>query len=107
MNANGDSPDVSGNGQNAKAVTDAPQEETVKPPAEDARGGFGGRWGAVGMPLERSKDFKNSTRRLAARLRPEGLGVAGVLILAVSSVSLAVIAPRILGSATNVIPREF
>ena len=26
-----------------------------------------------GMPLERSKDFKNSTRRLAARLRPGGL----------------------------------
>jgi ATP-binding cassette subfamily B protein len=96
-------PDVSGNGQNPKAANDTPQEETVKPPAEDARGGFGGRWGAVGMPLERSKDFKNSTRRLAARLRPEGLGVAGVLILAVSSVSLAVIAPRILGSATNVI----
>ena len=103
MSANGDGPDVSGNGQAAKNATDTPAEETVKPPAEDARGGFGGRWGAVGMPLERSKDFKNSTRRLASRLRPEGLGVAGVLILAVSSVTLAVIAPRILGSATNVI----
>ncbi|MGZ8735118.1 MAG: ABC transporter transmembrane domain-containing protein, partial [Acidimicrobiia bacterium] len=75
----------------------------VQPSSEDARGGFGGRWGAAGLPLERSKNFKNSTRRLAARLRPEGFGVVGVLILAVASVTLLVIAPRILGSATNVI----
>ena len=33
-------------------------------PSEEARGGMGARWGAAGMPLERSKDFKNSTRRL-------------------------------------------
>ena len=31
-----------------------PDEEIVKPPPEDARGGFGGRWGSAGMPLERS-----------------------------------------------------
>ena len=75
----------------------------VQPSSEEARGGFGGRWGAAGLPLERSKNFKNSTRRLAARLRPEGFGVVGVLVLAVASVTLLVIAPRILGSATNVI----
>jgi ATP-binding cassette, subfamily B, multidrug efflux pump len=75
----------------------------VQPSSEESRGGFGGRWGAAGLPLERSKDFKNSTRRLAARLRPEGFGVVGVLILAVASVTLLVIAPKILGSATNVI----
>ncbi|HEY3722216.1 MAG TPA: ABC transporter ATP-binding protein [Acidimicrobiia bacterium] len=66
-------------------------------------GGQMGRFGAAGMPLERSKDFKNSTRRLAARLRPEALGVVLVLFLAVASVTLLVIAPKILGSATNVI----
>jgi ATP-binding cassette, subfamily B, multidrug efflux pump len=78
--------------------------ETVKPPESEARGGFGGRWGgSAGLPLERSKDFKNSSRRLAARLRPEALGVLGVLFLAVSSVTLFVLGPRILGRATNVI----
>ena len=97
-----------GNGAHADGATAATTEaaaadEYVKPPESEQRGGFGGRWGAAGMPLERSKDFKNSTRRLAARLRPEGLGVAAVLVLAVSSVSLYVIGPRILGSATNVI----
>ncbi len=81
----------------------ASADETVRPPAEDARGGFGGRWGAAGMPLDRSKDFKNSTRRLAARLRPERGGVIAVLVLALVSVTLLVLAPRILGHATNVI----
>ena len=79
------------------------EEDTVKPPEEMRGGGVQGRWGAAGMPLERSKDFKNSTRRLAARLRPEGFGVALVLILAVASVTLLVIAPKILGNATNII----
>jgi ATP-binding cassette, subfamily B, multidrug efflux pump len=78
-------------------------EEVVRPSSEEPRGGFGGRFGAAGLPLERSKDFKNSTRRLAARLQPQGLGVATVLVLAVVSVTLLVIAPKILGSATNVI----
>lgn len=73
------------------------------PSAEEARAEFGGRWGAVGMPVERSKDLKNSTRRLAARLRPEGTGVVVVLLLAVASVTLLVIAPKILGGATNII----
>ena len=79
------------------------EEAVVQPSSEEARGGFGGRFGAAGLPLERSKDFKNSTRRLAARLRPEGFGVFGVLLLAVTSVTLFVIAPKILGGATNVI----
>ena len=79
------------------------QEEKVVQPLEEKQGGFGGRWGAAGMPLERSKDFKSSTRRLAARLRPDGIRVAAVLFLAVTSVTLFVISPRILGAATNVI----
>ena len=77
----------------SEATSTPPEEEKVlRPPAEEARGGFGGRWGAAGMPLERSKDFKNSTRRLAARLRPERTGVVAVLTLAVSALSLTLIA---------------
>ena len=78
-------------------------EVVVKPPAEEQRGGFGGRFGAAGMPLERSKDFKNSTRRLAQRLRPEAFGVFAVLGLAITSVTLLVLAPKLLGGATNMI----
>src|SRR5262245_6004971 len=62
-----------------------------------------GKWGAAGMPLERSKDFKASSTRLLARLRPEWPGVIAVLVCAFASVTLLVIGPRILGHATNII----
>ena len=88
------------NGTETPNTTD---EETVVRPAAEERGGFAGRWGSAGVPLERSKDFKNSTRRLARRLQPEALGVAAVLFLAIASVSLVVIAPKILGAATNIV----
>jgi ATP-binding cassette subfamily B protein len=78
-------------------------EEAAARPPEEARAPMSARWGAAGLPLDRSKDFKTSTRRLAARLRPDRLGFLGVPCLAVSSVTLVVIAPKILGSATNVI----
>ena len=93
MSAVGDGHGPGGDGDDA----------VVKPPVEEARGGFGGRFGAAGMPLERSKDFKNSTRRLAQRLRPEAFGVFAVLALAITSVTLLVLAPKLLGGATNMI----
>jgi ATP-binding cassette subfamily B protein len=78
-------------------------QEDVKPPEDMRAGGVTGRWGAAGMPLERSKDFKNSTLRLAARLAPERWGIALILFLAVASVTLLVIAPHVLGNATDVV----
>ncbi len=75
----------------------------AKSPAAEARGFGGPRMGAAGMPVERSKDFKNSSLRLAAQLSPERLGMVLVLVLAVISVFLYVLGPKILGHATNVI----
>ena len=34
-----------------------PEDQVVRPPAEEMRG-FGSRWGAAGLPLERSRNFK-------------------------------------------------
>ena len=86
------------------ASGDAPSgDEPVVRPKEESGGGFGSRWGSAGLPLERSKDFKNSSRRLLARLRPERWGMAVVLALALGSVTLLVLAPKILGHATNII----
>jgi ATP-binding cassette subfamily B multidrug efflux pump len=62
-----------------------------------------GKFTAAGMPLDRSKDFKTSSGRLLARLRPEALGVALVLACGIASVTLLVIGPRILGHATNIV----
>ncbi|WP_407345815.1 ABC transporter ATP-binding protein [Pengzhenrongella phosphoraccumulans] len=56
-----------------------------------------------GMPAEKSMDFRGSGRRLLGVLRPERAKVAGVMSLAVSSVALVVLGPKILGTATNII----
>jgi ATP-binding cassette subfamily B multidrug efflux pump len=73
-------------------------------PPRPAAGAIGpGRWGSAGMPAERSDDFKGAVRRLAGRMRPERLGALAVLVLAVGSVVLTVLGPRLLGEATNVI----
>jgi len=44
----------------------------VKPPVE-TRAPFGGRMGMVGVPGEKSDDFRGSTLRLIKRLRHEGI----------------------------------
>jgi ATP-binding cassette, subfamily B, multidrug efflux pump len=75
----------------------------AKSPAAEARGAFGGRMGAAGMPVERSEDFRNSSFRLAAQLAPERFGMIFVFLMAVVSVFLYVLGPKILGSATNII----
>ena len=74
------------------------------PEAGQARRG-GPPWMSAGMPAEKSMTFGPSAKRLLARLAPERAKVALVLVLAVTSVTLAVLGPRILGLATDVIFR--
>jgi ATP-binding cassette subfamily B multidrug efflux pump len=78
----------------------------VRPPIE-TRGGFGGRMGTMGMPAEKSKDFLGSTRRLVSAMGPERNGGLLVLIASLGSVTLAVLGPKILGHATDVIFQGF
>ena len=61
------------------------------------------RMAAAGMPAEKPKDLTNSTRRLLARLRPERRYGVLVLVIAVASVTLTVIGPKLLGRATDTI----
>jgi ATP-binding cassette subfamily B multidrug efflux pump len=69
------------------------------------RGGFGGPGGHgfMSMPVEKPKDFRGSFRRLTARLRPEAPLIALVMLFAIGSVAFAIIGPKILGNATNII----
>jgi ATP-binding cassette subfamily B protein len=55
----------------------------------------------MGMPTAKPKNFRQSFRRLVGRLRPEAPLIVFVIVLAVVSVSFAVIGPKILGNATN------
>jgi ATP-binding cassette subfamily B multidrug efflux pump len=86
--------------------TAKPTTPTRLPPAAIAsrRGpGGGGPWGNAGMPTEKSMDFGPSAKRLIGRLRPQRVTVIGVIALAIASVTMSVLGPKILGHATDLI----
>jgi ATP-binding cassette subfamily B protein len=56
-----------------------------------------------GMSTGKAMDFKGSSKRLLGLLRPYRLLVSAVVVLAVASVTLTVLTPRLLGDAINVI----
>ena len=66
-------------------------------------GGHGGPMGFASMSAVKSKDFRGSFRRLLGELRPERALVLVVMVFAVGSVLFAVIGPKLLGNATNLI----
>jgi ATP-binding cassette subfamily B protein len=57
----------------------------------------------AGMPTEKSMDFGPSAKRLIRRLSPYRARLIAIIGLAVASVTLAVIGPKVLGNATDVI----
>ncbi len=79
----------------------APGQQQPKAP----QGQQGMRWGSFGQPTEKSKDFGNTTRRLLRRLQQERALVAVAVLMTIASVSMAVMLPKILGRATDVIVR--
>jgi ATP-binding cassette subfamily B multidrug efflux pump len=72
-------------------------EEPVKRPLPVR--GFAG----AGIPAEKVEDIAGSTRRLLATMRPERTRALLVVAFALVSVTLAVLGPRILGHATDII----
>ena len=75
---------------------------TQRPPVRRGPGG-GGPFGGAGMPVEKSKSFGPSARRLVGRLRPESFKIAIVVVLTVISVALSTIGPTLLGNAINLV----
>jgi len=73
-----------------------------RPPVRRGPGG-GGPMGGMGMPAEKSMTFWPSAKRLLGRLRPHRVGVVAVILLSVVSVTFAVLGPKLLGQATNII----
>jgi len=61
-----------------------------------------GRMGAAGMPWSVRRTSRPRPRRLAARLRPR-VRPGRCVVLAVTSVTLFVVGPKILGHATDII----
>ena len=58
---------------------------------------------SMGMPTEKSQDFVPSAKRLLSLLRPERVSLYAVLGLALGSVALNAVGPKILGRATDLI----
>ncbi|MGN6274151.1 MAG: ABC transporter ATP-binding protein [Protaetiibacter sp.] len=83
-----------------EAQTDT--EQPVRPAPRRGPGG-GGPFGGAGMPAEKAMAFGPSAKRLIGRLRPERMGVIFVILLGTIGVILAVIGPKVLGQATNLI----
>jgi len=75
--------------------------EARRGPASSMRGGPPHM--RMGMPGEKSQDFVPSAKRLLGTLRPERTGLVSVVVLAVASVALNAIGPKILARATNLI----
>jgi ATP-binding cassette subfamily B multidrug efflux pump len=88
-----------------QTVVETPGEdqpaETVKATERPTTGRAFGPPG--GIPGDKSMNFVPSAKRLLRRLRPHRMQVGGVILLAIASVGLSVIGPKILGRATNII----
>lgn len=65
--------------------------------------GPGGRMMMAGAPHQRSTDFKGSGKRLLRRLAVEKTLLSWMLVAGVLSVALAVVGPKVLGKATDLI----
>jgi len=98
MSREGEQVPVSGNGASTPSHPAGEKvEEKVERPASENPRSMGGRFGAAGMPLERSKDLGGSLRRLVKVMATEGLGGSFVFILAVGYY----ITPALVGGASG------
>ena len=62
-----------------------------------------GPGGGIGMPVEKATDFTGSLRRVLRELRLQQMRVGIGIAFGVISTALAVLGPKLLGNATNVI----
>ncbi|WP_308116570.1 ABC transporter ATP-binding protein [Leifsonia poae] len=82
--------------------TDTEERPPARPPQRRGPGG-GGPFGGMQGPVEKSLNFGPSAKRLAGRLKPEAWGIVFVTALAVVSVFFAVLGPKLLGNAINLV----
>jgi ATP-binding cassette subfamily B multidrug efflux pump len=90
------------NGGNGKADGQAVPRR-LPPAGGAARRAGGPPWMAGAMPAEKSMDFGPSAKRLIRRLAPQRRALVTVISLAVASVTLSVLGPKVLGRATDLI----
>lgn len=66
-------------------------------------GGFGPRYGGMGAPPQKVKDFKGTFKRLSRYLAPYKFRLVTMLVMAVLGTLFSILGPKILGEATTAI----
>jgi ATP-binding cassette, subfamily B, multidrug efflux pump len=95
---------MSGTGGGASTARPAGPGGPGGPARPPARGfGGGGPFGGPGLPPEKAKNFRGTFGRLVNTLRPEAGRILIVVAFAIVSVTFAVIGPKLLGNATNLL----
>ncbi len=61
----------------------------------------GGPGGAIGMPVEKAKNFKGTLKRLIIYLKPHAFKLSIVFIFAIASTTFTIASPKIMGRAIN------
>ncbi|NLE74598.1 MAG: ABC transporter ATP-binding protein [Actinobacteria bacterium] len=97
-----------GGGETAAGQARPPGGSVARPGGTRRSGGQGfGPGSKMGVPVEKSKNFKASFKRLVGRLRPERRQLGAVIAMAVISVTFSIVGPKILARATNLIFEGF
>ena len=74
-------------------------QNTQTPPKMKGHGPMGGPGGGHG-PVEKAKDVKGTTKKLAQRLSKYKIAIIIVMIFAIGSTIFSIVGPKILGNAT-------
>ena len=69
-------PAPSGGDEGGAETSDAAEDRAIRQRAQEARSGFGARFGAAGLPVDKSANFNDSAKRLLATMGPEARGAA-------------------------------
>ena len=105
-NGNGNGKDPNGHLAALESEAETGSAADAKKVAADARASAThgpNRAAAAGMPAEKPQDLTGSVKRLAGLMRPERMGAIIVIVVAIVSVTLTVIGPKVLGRGTDVI----
>ena len=86
----------------SRAADRSDDGEVIRTTGRAARGGTMS-YGSAAMPIERSSDVAGTVRRLAKVVGPEAPVLVSAGVLALVSVALTVLGPRLLGSATDIL----
>jgi ATP-binding cassette subfamily B multidrug efflux pump len=83
-----------------------PQRNTIQRPGGPGGPGAPGPmgrmgFGAMGMPVQKAKNFRGTLGRLLGYFKPQALALVAVLLTAIISTVFTIVGPKILGLATT------